>query len=54
MQRLFLANHLKTNGFWWILDARIGPEQGEKGDNREKQGANSAKKRVKEPGGFRA
>ncbi len=27
----FLINHLKTNGFLRILEARIAPEQGEKG-----------------------
>jgi hypothetical protein len=29
--RLFLTNHLKTNGFQRIIEARIAPEQGEKG-----------------------
>jgi hypothetical protein len=29
-QRRFLINHLKTNGFQRILEARIAPEQGEK------------------------
>ena len=37
-RRRFLTNHLKTNGFRRLLEARIAPEQGEKGDNREKQG----------------
>jgi hypothetical protein len=27
----FLINHLKTSGFRRILEARIAPEQGEKG-----------------------
>jgi hypothetical protein len=31
VQRLFLTNHLKTNGFRRIIAARIAPEQGEKG-----------------------
>jgi hypothetical protein len=30
----FLANRLKTNGFLWIISAKIAPENGEKGDNR--------------------
>jgi hypothetical protein len=36
----FLINHLKTKGFCEQSRARIASEQGEKGDNREKQGAN--------------
>jgi hypothetical protein len=31
VQRRFLINHLRTNGFQWILEAGIAPEQGEKG-----------------------
>jgi len=30
-RRRFLINHLKTNGFMGILEARMAPEQGEKG-----------------------
>jgi len=30
-RRRFLINRLKTNGFRRILEARIAPEQGEKG-----------------------
>jgi hypothetical protein len=29
-RRRFLTNHLKTNGFRRIIEARIAPEQGEK------------------------
>jgi hypothetical protein len=30
-RRRFLINYLKTNGFWRTIEARIAPEQGEKG-----------------------
>jgi hypothetical protein len=53
-RRRFLINHLKTKGFLWIIEARIAPDQGEKRDNREKQGANREMSRVKQSGESRA
>jgi hypothetical protein len=31
-QRRFLTNHLKSNGFMTIIEAKTAPKQGEKGE----------------------
>jgi hypothetical protein len=49
-RRRILTKQLKTNGFMLILKAKTAPEQGEKRDNREKQGASRGNQALKQSG----
>ena len=53
-RRRFSINRLKTNGFWEKSRPRIAPNSEKNGDNREKQGANRAMRRVNQTGECRA